>query len=133
MEAIVYTDNGAKWHAERVMNPTWPAIEIAIRRMDKFFFPQVALFCDEEPPYPADFDIMGGKGDWTMYAQFATRTYYNPSGNPDPDELVWVWQSDQGAYAPDTNVCRSLETVLATTRYFFETGKLDPSVQWTDL
>jgi hypothetical protein len=133
MEVIVYTDKGANWHKDKTIDPTWSEIEIAIRRMDKYYFPIVSLFCDEDPPYPADFDLMGGKGEWTMYAEFHTRTYFNPSGNTDPDELVWIWQSDQGGHALDAHVCRSIEIVLATTRHFFNTGKLDPAVQWAEL
>jgi hypothetical protein len=43
---------------------------------------------------------------------------------------VPVWTSDQGYYPEERFVTYDLELVLRVTRYYAESGQLDPSVQW---
>lgn len=109
---------------------SWDDIEVAIRCLDRFNYPFVWLFqsADVEEDALPDFDVMGGKGEYYLdsYADGCFYRYYDPSRG---DDVIEIWQSDQG-YTPEEKHCCSLDTVLRATRYFCEHGTLDPDLRW---
>jgi hypothetical protein len=131
LQVTIYQDDGWTWRTERFRNPRWDDIDAAIRRLDRFHYPFVWLFRDadiEEDALP-EFSVMGGKGEFYMdsYADGFGYHYCDPSRG---DDLIEIWESDQG-YTPEKKYCcPSLDIVLRVTHYFAEHGALDPSVLW---
>jgi hypothetical protein len=131
LDVTIYDDKGWPWRTERIRNPTWDDIELAIRRLDRFCYPFVWLFQDVDATEdaPPEFNVLGGEGEYTMdYGPEGTELrYFDPT--PGDDEIE-VWRSDQGYACQAKYCCPSLDTVLRVTRYFCEHGTFDPSVIW---
>jgi hypothetical protein len=53
--------------------------------------------------------------------------YYDPAGSGSQVDVCW---SGAGYYPAGVHVARDVELVVRLTRYFAESGRLDPSVQW---
>ena len=127
----MYTDGGRSWHTQSVGSPTWPVIEEAIRRLDKYSRPFLFLRLsgaqgDEEERL----EVMGGDGDYWIAGSFngySQRRLMNRRGS---DAEVQVWKSDQGYADADRHICHDAEVVLRIARYFFDHADFDPSVEW---
>jgi hypothetical protein len=127
----IYEADGWTWRTEEVRNPTWDAIELTVRRLDRFRYPFVWLYrsAEVERDSPPDFSVLGGEGEFAMEAgaHGAYHRYYAPSRGED---LIEVWRSDQGAMVEAKYCCPSLDAVLRATRYFCDYGAPDPSLAW---
>ncbi len=128
-----YREDGSQMEPEDIANLTWRQIEESIRRLDRFCYPFVMLYCAEnaeEDDLP-DFDVIGGE---SMYA-FECRvdcteySYVDPSQG---EEEMWVWVSDQGAAFPERNICYDIDIVLQATRYYCDHGTPDPKLNWQE-
>ena len=132
LDVTIYEADGWTWRTEEISNPTWDAVELAIRRLDRFRYPFVWLDQwsggDHEQTAP-DFGVVGGEGEFTLEAivDGASLRYFDSSRG---DDLIEVWRSDQGATFEAKYCCSSLDTVLQATRYFCEHATLDPSLIW---
>jgi hypothetical protein len=131
LHVTIYDAAGWKWRTERIRNPSWDDIELAIRCLDRFCYPFIWLWQDPDIDDDAipEFNVMGGDGEYTMdYGPEGTELrYYDPTRG---DEEIKVWQSDQGYVSQAKYCCSSLDIVLRVTRYFAEHGTLDPGVLW---
>jgi hypothetical protein len=132
LDVTIYEADGWTWRTEQVRNPTWNAVERAVRRLDRFRYPFIWLYrrsdVDREQTTP-DFSVIGGEGEFAMdaMAEGTDLRYYDP---PRGADLIAVWRSDQGATFEAKYCCPSLDTVLRATRYFCEHATLDPSLIW---
>jgi hypothetical protein len=132
LDVTIYAADGGAWRTEEVRHPTWNAVELAVRRLDRFRYPFIWLYrqsdVDREQTTP-DFSVLGGAGEFAMDAMVdgTSHRYYDQARG---DDLIEVWRSDQGATFEAKYCCSSLEAVLRATRYFCEHGRLDPSLNW---
>lgn len=140
LEYIVYTADGRSWRSEKVLRPSWPQIEEAIRRLDRYRYPFLFLWASEdEDRHVLDgnndvFNIIGGKGAYWLSATSVEGGYFERrtvNANAGTDE-VQVWTSDQGFATPERNICRDIEAALRAARYYAETGGLIPLMEWED-
>jgi hypothetical protein len=138
LEYVVYGPAGRKWKAHKVWNPTWNAIEQAIRRLDRFRYPFAWLWATEdESKQTIDgtgelLEVMGGEGVWWLAGSFdgyfQRRLDYPERG----DAEVAVWTSDQGFADAERHLCRDIEAVLRAARHYYEHGGFDPSLRWEE-
>lgn len=132
LDITVYTDGGRAWHVETTAAPAWPAIEQAIRNLDKFSLPFVWMCLSETEGVEERLEIMGGGGDYWIAGNFDgfwQRRFVNPSGG---DDRVMVWTSDQGFGDDERYICHDVEVVVRAARYFFDHGHFDPSLTWEE-
>jgi hypothetical protein len=68
LQVTIYQDDGWTRRTERFRNPHWDDIDMAIRHLDRFHYPFVWLFrnADVEEDALPEFNVMGGKGEYTM-------------------------------------------------------------------
>ena len=127
----IYDADGWTWRTEEVRKPTWEAIELAVRRLDRFRYPFIWLFKsgEVERETPPEFSVVGGEGEFAMDSMTRStyHRYYNQSRG---DDMIEVWRSDQGATFEAKYCCSSLDTVLQAARCFCEHGRLDPNLTW---
>jgi hypothetical protein len=120
------------WHTIETPNPDWPAIEAAIRRLDRREWPFVTLHTvapvDGKVPIHA-LTVMGGRGEYTLFlSEGDDEVYYEDAARG--RSPVRIWESDQGSVVEERSLCDDLERVLAIARHFAERAELDPSVTW---
>lgn len=131
LDVTIYAEDGWTWRTERIRNPGWNDIEVAIRRLDRVHYPFVWLFqnADADEDALPEFNVMGGTGEFYMdsYTDGSCYRYYDPSRG---DGAVEIWQSDQGFTPEKTHCCSSLDTVLRATRYYCDHGALAPDIPW---
>jgi hypothetical protein len=137
LDFVIY-ESQWKWRDEQLPMPTWPQIEEAIRRLDKFHYPFLSLWpmLDQSLHELTDerewFNIIGGKGEYwfaaTIGGQWENR-FMNAAGS---NLQVELWTSDQGFAAPEKEVCRDIDLVLRAARFYAEYGGYDPSISWKD-
>jgi hypothetical protein len=41
-----------------------------------------------------------------------------------------IWTSDQGFSPQERNICYDFDAVLRAARHYYETGELDPLMEW---
>jgi hypothetical protein len=133
LEAIHYPP-GREWRSLKTEVPDWGCIEAAIRRLDRDEWPFVWLHT--EPPVKFEFPnnmfcVMGGRGEYglTLYKDGDEISLFDPSRSGE-DEMIRIWESDQGCECWATNLCNDLALTLALTRTFCETGNLDERCRW---
>jgi len=61
-------DTGSNRWAERIRKPSWNAMNLATRRLDRFCYPFIWLTQDPDIEEDAilEFNVMGGEGEYTM-------------------------------------------------------------------
>lgn len=121
-----YRDN-KPWDGEVIQNPSWSQVEEAIRRMDDFCFPLIALslrsclvvsdvFEDDD-----SFHVIGGNDRFALFQNAGNWQYTNPHGS---DESVRLWQSDQGYFCEACNIA-TLAVTLDLIRAFYLHGNVE--------
>ena len=122
MTVLRYYRDGRPWEAEKILSPTWPEVERAIRRMDNDCFPIVDLNTVESDEAEDIFNICGGAGRWALFQMMGEWQYEDPTGG---EANVRLWESDQGYFCREKNILTDVEKVLRIVRQFFETGSYD--------
>lgn len=127
LQTIVYGESGWGWRTEDTQEPTWDAIEAAIRRLDRFRYPFIRLFRGKEDAADTvpDFTVIGGEDVFGIDYLVGDTGYrfFDPSR---ADKEIVIWRSDQGAIFEEKYCCYSLPVVLQATRYSCEHGAPDP-------
>jgi hypothetical protein len=110
------------------LNPSWPEIEAAIRRLDGKDCTLLVLGIGE-PPVP-HMAIGGGEdGLYIVYTTPDNRTFYklvNPKAPPGKRLLVAGGQ--RGDY--DCRICVGLSDAITAAKTYAETGQCDPTLSW---
>jgi hypothetical protein len=132
LESIHYPPDGSSWRSLKTRDPDWPAIEEAIRRLDRDEWPFIWLHIEEPPENDMPnnmFCVMGGRGEYdlSLYRDGDEIHYWDRTRS---DEVIRIWVSDQGSYKSYQNLCNDLPLVLEITRRFAESGALHPGVSW---
>lgn len=88
--------------------------------------------CPGEDRLP-DLEVIGGRGEYAIGGRNhdgePLRYYADPSQG---SQRIDLWESDQGASLEASKVCFDVEVVLRICRHYWETGALDPGVQWVE-
>lgn len=133
-----YGPTGWGWKSHKLPDPSWDDVDQAIRRLDRFQYPFLHLWStDDESKQNYDdcgvFEIMGGKGTYwlagTFDGYFQRRLDYPERGEVEVD----VWESDQGFADAERHICRDIEKVIQSAKYYFENGGFDPSLNWESM
>ncbi len=132
LEATHYPPDGSPWRTVDTPSPFWPAIEAAIRRLDRDEWPIIWLHTQppEEGEMPENaLGIVGGRGEYSIFlSRDGDEIHFeDPSRS---SRVVQVWESDQGSFVPERSLCSDLGLVLGIARYFAENAELDPRVIW---
>ena len=118
---------------EVLPDPSWADIEAAIRRLDRDEYPYVWLHLtnpiDEDGP--RGLNVMGGRGEYAMSISSPGRLvyYHDPKRG---DEVIRIWESDQGSALPEASLCNDTERVIAVARHFADTARPDPGYEWRE-
>jgi hypothetical protein len=131
--AIHYPPGSWKWEAMDTPGPSWPNIEQALRRLDRREWPMIHLrTCEHLPGREPqnELTITGGRGEYSltfMPEKGPELHYFDESRG---DEVIRVWETDQGSFEIERHLCNQLARVLSIAKHFFENGVLDPSIPW---
>jgi hypothetical protein len=118
------------WNLDKFRDPTWPQIEDAIRRLDRFHYPWVWLRLIDQESDDNYMTVMGGNGAFWLSISvngYDQRRVFFPGQG---DEEVDLWTSDQGFVSEKSRVCFDLAAVLSAAKYFAEHADFDPSLPW---
>ncbi|CAN5909341.1 hypothetical protein BH23PLA1_BH23PLA1_29170 [soil metagenome] len=120
------------WHSILTRHPEWTDIEAAIRRLDRDEWPLLWLHTEEPPEadFPNNmFCIMGGRGEYELSLDRDGDEIrcLDPTRS---DEVIPIWESDQGSSRFLKNLCNDLPLVLEIIRRFAEQEELHPEVAW---
>jgi len=135
LAAMHYPPGDSPWHWVQTPNPDWPAIEAAIRRLDRNEWPFVWLHKDEpledEPPL-GGLCIMGGRGEYNLFSWRGDTPalYYTDTSRS--GKWVRIWESDQGSEEGERFLCSDIGRVLAMICFFIDRGEMDPSAVWVE-
>lgn len=131
LEITSYATVSGPYDTERILQPSWEAIQSAIVRLDRCFSPFIWLYRDADAPEGSvpDFQVVGGDNAYAVVINDGDKELWlqNPSAG---DEEIDVWISDQGASIPARKVCPLLGEVLLAAQYFYEHGKPNPESMW---
>lgn len=134
LEVMHYPSGGAHWHTVETPEPDWPAIEAAVRRLDRGEWPFLWLHTVQpvEGEMPENgLCVMGGRGEYSLFlSKDGGETHYedgNRSRSP-----VRIWESDQGSVTEERALCNDIERVLVIARYFVERAELHPDSAWVE-
>lgn len=110
-----------------VENPTWDAIEAAIRRLDDSDHTEVTL--GEADDLDDFIGIGGGDGDYSLFIwQKRNLIPYDASK---PDEDIIITTGRQSVWANRRELL-GLEDALVAAKHYFETGKASPAIHWKE-
>lgn len=134
LEAMRYPPGEAPWHSIMTPEPDWPAIEAAIRRLDRDEWPWVSLHTNApiEDEVPENgLCIMGGRGEYRLFLTRGGKIieYHDAARS---HKRIRYWESDQGDDAQERDLCNDFGRVLAIARYFVEQAELDPGATWVE-
>ena len=125
MVIVRYYEDGRPWDAEVIADPTWDAVELAVRQMDDNLRPIVLLsperFGSSDEAFEDDdaFNVIGGAGPYALFQTAGEWRYEDPNGGT---EKVRLWQSDQGYFCQERNVITDVEKVLRIVRVYYDSG-----------
>jgi hypothetical protein len=132
LEAMHYPPGGSDWHSIVTSNPDWPAIEAALRKLDRDEWPFVWL--RSVAPVQGDMPenglcVMGGRGEYSlfMYRDGDEIRYVDETRGR---HRVRIWESDQGSVVEERMLCNDIKRVLVITRYFADCAQLEPGATW---
>ena len=132
MQVFTYGHDG--WGCQQIdtANPSWEAMESAVRRLDKFRYPFIWFYRSAQPKEASlpDIDIMGGDGAFVFSATLPNGKHSVIRFGPKSANRVEVWLSDQGAEMEEGLTCDDIDVVLALLKEFAETGTFSPDVKW---
>ena len=129
LDVIIYDENGQSWHEEKVPQPTWTAIEVAVRRMDRFQYPILNLRLTPDSDIP-ELNMLGGNGAYhlavTIQGYHERRVYFSEKEG----DVIDIWESDQGFETENNYLIEDLDLALSTIQYFCEHTDFAPFVPW---
>ena len=132
LEVIHYPPPGWSWHDIETLDPDWPTVEAAIRRLDRREWPYITLHevAPVEGRVPIDtLTVMGGRGEYALFwSEDTDEVHYEDAARG--RATVRIWESDQGSVVEERSLCSDIERVLAIARHFAERAELDPSATW---
>ena len=116
---------------EFLADPSWADIEEAIRRLDRDKYPSIWLHLTDpvDQDGPQGLNIMGGRGEYALSISLPGQLVYYD----DPkrgDEVILIWESDQGSSLPERSLCNDVDFVVAIARHFADTGRPHPGSEW---
>ncbi|PPT05774.1 hypothetical protein CKA32_003168 [Geitlerinema sp. FC II] len=132
LEVIWYYRRG--WQTIKYPHPDWFTIEFWIDRMDRDKIPILDLHIGEHIPGDEPelaLNILGGRDEYALmiYDRGNILYYYDSSRG---DSVIEILESDRGSYQSTKSLCNDRNLLLLITRYFTETGKAFPGVEWRD-
>jgi len=137
LQITQYSDDGRRWSSRDVIEPVWPDIETAIRRLDQTKYPFIWLLLHgktlEDCIDDGHLNIIGGNGTYSIDGatpKEGRRRLFNAKHSR--TKQVDVWLSDQGFVTEEVFVCFDLSIVLRAAKYFCDHHSFDPSVEWQD-
>ena len=125
-----YDETGRGCEEGNYGKPDWSVVEESIRRLDRFRFPYVWLLKDG----PADGNqlvICGGRGKFHLHVQ-ANEGEFIILNAEKGNDLVEVWESDQGFEAYDFELLDDLDDVLEIAEHYYKYGRKHPDFDWVD-
>jgi len=127
-----YDDTGWNCQEKRLLEPTWNALESAVRRLNKFQFPFIWFFLSKDAADDAlpDFSIMGGEGDYVMSTFDSERIDRHIRFPSHSDKRIDVWLSDQGCDFEEQFVCHDIDFVLDVLRRYADSGQFPSDILW---
>ncbi len=125
-----YDNKGWGREDSKYENPDWPLIEKSIRRLDRFRFPYVWLFKEESEDGP-QLTITGGKGKFHLYMSDDEGEYIILNADKG-DDIVEVWESDQGFETYDHELLDDVDDVVKIAKHYYEFGEKHPDFEWVD-
>jgi len=128
---VEYETAAGPWKDLVVLEPSWSEIERAIRRLDRCLFPFVSFYLSADGETP-DLDIIGGCGEYGLLVHLAGGRELVFVDMQRSSNYVDIWVSDQGTSMREFELCPDLERTINMTRYYCETGELDPEADWLD-
>jgi hypothetical protein len=120
LEVVHYPPDGSHWHAVETPDPDWPAIEAAVRRLDRDEWP--FLWLHTVPPVEGEMPenglcVMGGRGEYSLFLSGdGGEVHYEDASRGSTQ--VRIWESDQGSEVEERSLCNDLGRVLAIARHF---------------
>lgn len=134
LEVMHYPPNNSHWHAIETPYPDWPAIEAAIRQLDRDEWPFVWLHtvAPLEGEMPENgLCVMGGRGEYSLFlSKDGGEIHFEEASRGRAP--VRIWESDQGSVVEERSLCHDLGRVLSIARYFAERAELHPSASWAE-
>ncbi|HZU35524.1 MAG TPA: hypothetical protein VFA18_06445 [Gemmataceae bacterium] len=129
---VEYGETGWGWQMEKIRNPTWDDVVAAVLRLDKFRFPWVWLFIDEndEDPTVDCLTIMGGEGVYWVGVSAGKYDQLRLFDRNKSSSQVDVWTSDQGFSDCECHTTNDSELVLRIAKHFGDTGEPLPEASW---
>jgi hypothetical protein len=128
---VEYETASGPWKGTTVHEPSWSDIKSAIRRLDRCRFPFVSFDLSANGETP-DHDIIGGCGEYGLLVHLTGGRELTFVDMQRSSNYVDIWMSDQGTSMREFELCPDLERTLKMTRYYCETGELDPGADWFD-
>lgn len=132
LEVIHYPPRNAPYRVIDTPDPEWPAIEAAIRRLDRDEWPHVhlhAVMPVEGREAIDDLTVMGGRGEYSVFRCHGTdEIHYEDASRG--KATIRIWESDQGSVLEERSLCNDVERVLAIARYYAERAELHPDATW---
>jgi len=133
LEATWYLSRWGNWQTIDYPNPDWDTIQFWIECLDRDEIPFINLLIEQTPGDEGEFIlvVVGGYGEYLFefYDRGHLLCYRDDSRS---DRVVSIWKSDQGCFVSEKYLCNDIELVFIVVRYFAETGKAFPGVNWTD-
>ena len=134
LAAMHYPPGETPWHWVETLDPDWPAIDAAIRRLDRNEWPFVWLHLappiEDEPP-EGGLCITGGRGEYSLLSPRGDR-FLRYRDTTRSQTWVRIWESDQGSEERERSLCNDIGRVLAIARYLADRAELDPSATWVE-
>jgi hypothetical protein len=115
--------------------PSWDQIEAAIRRLNANEYAGVRIgiagMYHDGGGQPS-LHITGGNNKFlvTYDGGGGSGVHYIDVAKSDEQGEVGIVTRDQGVWVPPSSVCSDLELLITIARYFTETGRPYPNVQW---
>jgi hypothetical protein len=138
LETWSYLPDGRRRKPEKVVDPSWPSIESAIRRLDGREYPILFLWASDDPArhmvdeFSERLEVLGGASFYWLAGTFGgyfQRRLLGPTAGSEEVEL-YGRRIEMGFGAPARNVTADTELVLRAARYYVEHGEFDPSASW---
>lgn len=130
LEVTQYAPDGRRYTTCSTTGPSWKQIEAGIRALDHRTLPFIFIGLRDECRGEDCLSVLGGPNGYAISAADSAGGWLQYCDPTHTGGEVPVWTSDQGYYPEERFVTYDLELVLRVTRYYAESGQLDPSVQW---
>jgi hypothetical protein len=131
-----YDDSGWNPNERYVANPEWSDVSAAIVNLNRFQRPYISLFLRnvslvEEDSQP-DVSVIGGRGAYALSVLKDGVFYFYVDENHG-DQLIRIWESDQGLEVRRREVCFDTELAMSIVQHLFERGTWPAGTNWRTL